>query len=108
MYYDIQDFKNLPAKTLGQAYCDLNCFRWNKIFGDEPPKYDKMTNKEKHYDCPQHKEAFNILCHLLTEREQSMYWWTLELGRPYSAWKEWWEVHHKNEQRANIHDSSDL
>ena len=74
---------------LGKAYCRLNCFKWDLIFGKAPDNWQRMSNKEKYHD-PVFKQAWDILKESLTEKEKSMYWWTIELKRTKEEWLCWW------------------
>ncbi len=76
---------------LGEAYRRLNCFAWDPIFGEAPEGFFTMTDKEKYQD-PYFREVYDLISELLSEKEKSMYWWTMALGKTYEEWKNWWET----------------
>lgn len=73
----------------GQAYVNLCCFRWDSLFGTAPDGWTKMTDREK-FKLEAYQNAMKKLLNILSPREQSMYWWTLELEKTYSEWKRYW------------------
>jgi len=86
----LTDLTKYPKERLGQAYCRMNCFIWDtEIFGPEPKRWKDMDNKER-FRIPTFRKAMDELDKALTKEEQSMYWWTIELGMRYTEWKTWW------------------
>ena len=78
---------NMTKDELGKAYCDLNCFRWDeKLLGKPPKNWKTMTENEK-YKLVSYSKIFRIIKTFLSERERSMYWWTIELGNTKEEWE---------------------
>lgn len=89
----VQDLRKFSTGRLGKAFCDMNTFKWNtEVFGDPPEGWENMRHKERHLN-QDFRKCMTLLDMMLSEEEQSMYWWILELGKTYTEWKEWkeWE-----------------
>ena len=83
------DFSTLSAYRLGQAFVRMNGFQWDDICGPKPEGFDEMTNREKHH-FPAFRDAFEKVEMYLTPAQRSMFWWTIELGKTYEQWHEWY------------------
>lgn len=87
----LQDLSQYPIDRIGKAYCMMNCFEWDtEIFGKPPKGWNKMDSRTK-YENRRFRECFKLIDAALTEREKSMYWWTIELKRSYNDWKKWYD-----------------
>lgn len=94
---NVESLDKIDIDRIGLAYCRMNGFEWDPIFGEPPKDWNNLytTNKNRHKD-PQFQECFRYLESRLTPRQQSMYWWTIELKRSYEEWLEWYDKHGHN------------
>ena len=84
------DFSKLSVARLGEAYVNMNGWKWDEICGPKPEGFDEMTSREK-YELPAFKKAFRKIRLYLTYEQMSMFWWTIELGKTYEEWREWYD-----------------
>lgn len=91
---DTKELDKIDIDRLGLAYCQMNGFIWDEIFGEPPKDWNSpyKDNKTRHKD-PHFQECFRYLESRLTSRQQSMYWWTIQLKRSYQEWAEWYDKH---------------
>jgi len=73
------------SESLGQWYCDLNCYRNPKGFPFDLGEIDRDRGGNFKF-----RKAFDAVCLALGEEGQSYAWWLIELGRTESEWREWW------------------
>ena len=72
---------------LGQLYVNLNCFVWDDMLGDKPPDFDFLSRSQQSELIDPY---YRHIVTLLGEEEKSMYWWTIELGKTYDEWHDWY------------------
>lgn len=86
---------------LGLAYCRLNCYEWDEIFGPKPDGFDTLP------DVPPKRRLFQpkrlskhdylapaivaIEC-VIGKANISRCWWLFQLGRTEADWLHWFAV----------------
>ena len=83
------DFSQYSDERIGMAYCRMNCFQWDKMFGKPPRGWKNMTNATKAHN-PAFRAYMDQLEDHLGEEKMSGYWWTLKLGRTWEEWDKWY------------------
>ena len=83
----VQDLRKFSTGRLGKAFCDMNCFKWDtEVFGDPPEGWESMDNLERHLN-QDFRKCMILLDMMLSQEQEDMYWWILELGKTYAEWK---------------------
>ena len=69
---------HLDQDAIGKIYCQLNGLKWcSRILGVPPKGWKNMSPREKYIELTPY---YLIVRSYLSERDRSMYWWTLNLS----------------------------
>lgn len=102
MFDNIDETSLKPEERLGLAYCRMNCFIWDYLFGEKPEGFDNMPETDKGmFSTPKNRRRtksqylrplITIVKRILGEERTSMYWWKFCLNRTYEEWQKWYFV----------------
>lgn len=100
------------ANRVGLAYCRLNCWQWDPMFGPDPVGFAYLPNfqgpgKTKHdYIAP-------IIRELKTHYPESLFsrcWWVYYMGKTEQEWLDWYtskQLGHRVNQSDDRDDGGD-
>ena len=95
-----------PKERLGLAYCRINSWQWDDLFGEKPENFDdlpdirpvkligRIRNKKwrKYRRCKQDycKPIIVVMDQVFAKEEKLCYWWRFGLGRPKEEFERWY------------------
>lgn len=88
-------------ERLGLAYCRLNGWEWDELFGPKPDGWDTMPDYEYPYTYGSKRKVYptkydytkpmmHALERILGEAKCSYYHWRFNLNRSYDEWLQWY------------------
>lgn len=95
-------------ERIGLAYCRLNCWQWDPIFGPKPPGFDYLPNHQGP-GMTKHDYIAPIMLELHIHYPDSLFsrsWWIFQMGRTEEEWMDWY-IEKGLEQRMNQRNDRD-
>ena len=100
---EVDETQLTHEERLGLAYCRLNGWEWDELFGPKPEGWDKMPEYEYPYTLGTKRKVYPTkfdyakpmlfaIEKILGDAKCSYYHWRFNLGKSYEEWLQWYVV----------------